>query len=391
VSFEDRLPEFLGRQRWFAGGPPDRVDVRVDETLVDGAAPMRRLVVNDGSADYSLLVGQRPVGEVPDTVTDDLVIYVAGDRVVYDALADADMALQLLEIVSDESAERVRPVGAEQTNTSLVFDDRLILKVFRRLAPGPNPDVEVIAALDSVGFNHVPQPLAAWHRDGTDLAILQEYLAGGVEGWALALTSLRDLYAAGPDPALTGGDFAGEAERLGGMTARLHLALADAFGVQTGADDPHLIRVHGDYHLGQVMRTDLGWYVLDFEGEPARPLDERRLPSSPYKDVAGMLRSFHYASEVARRDRGSEELEGLVDMALAWEQRNRSAFLAGYEATKGIDVLLPADPGRRQLRLRHYELEKAVYELAYEQAHRPDWADIPRKAIDRLMAEEPDA
>ena len=93
MSFEDRLPEFLGRQRWFAGGPPDRVDVRVDEALVDGATPMRRLVVNDGSADYSLLVGQRPVGEVPDTVTDDLVIYVAGDRVVYDALADADMAL----------------------------------------------------------------------------------------------------------------------------------------------------------------------------------------------------------------------------------------------------------------------------------------------------------
>jgi maltokinase len=136
------------------------------------------------------------------------------------------------------------------------------------------------------------------------------------------------------------------------------------------------------------MRTDLGWYILDFEGEPARPLEERRRPSSPYKDVAGMLRSFDYAAQVALRERGEDERDGLREAGEAWEERNRNAFLAGYEATKGIDELLPADPDQRERRLRFYELEKARYEQAYERAHRPDWEDIPRAAIARLEAEE---
>jgi maltokinase len=382
------LADYLGRQRWFAGESPKHVTIAVDEALVDGAARMHRMVVDADGLLYQLLVGRRPEDELPDAVTEDAVIGEVEGTVVYDALVDPELCLALLEIVSGEQAERVRPAGAEQSNTSLVYDDRVILKVFRRLAPGPNPEVEVTTALDAVGFNHVPEPMAVWRENGVDLAIAHEYLAGGSEGWALALTSLRDLYAAGGDPAESGGDFAGEAERLGTTTARLHIALAEAFGVEAGPDDPYVIRVHGDYHLGQVMRTDLGWFVLDFEGEPTRSLDERRRPSSPYKDVAGMLRSFHYASQVALRDRGEDERDRLRDAAEAWEERNRNAFLSGYEATKGIDELLPADPDQRERRLRFYELEKARYELEYERAHRPDWEEIPREAIARLEAED---
>jgi len=381
------LADFLARQRWYAGDRPSDVKIVIDDVISTGVVPLRRLVVEADGVAYQVPVGSRPPGDLPDAVWEDAVIGEIDGAVVYDALADPELCLALLDLVSGETAERVRPAGAEQSNTSLVFDDRLILKLFRRLAHGPNPDVEVTTALDAVGFNHVPEPVAVWRQDGFDLAIVHEYLFGGSEGWALALTSLRDLYGRGGDPSESGGDFAGDAERLGTTTARLHLALAEAFDVTPGVDDPYLIRVHGDYHLGQVMRTDLGWFVLDFEGEPARPLEDRRRPASPYKDVAGMLRSFDYAAQVTLRDRGEDERAGgLREAAEAWEQRNRNAFLAGYEATKGIDELLPADPGVRNRRLRFYELEKARYELEYERAHRPDWEDIPREAIARLEA-----
>ncbi len=261
---------------------------------------------------------------------------------------------------------------------------------------------------------------------------MQPFLAGGVEGWALALTSLRDLFgvhdtqsvpviteASMPPPALdpgaAGGDFAAEARRLGETTAGMHVALASAFGESPGdaaawADDiwaqvdkvshpdfdkdsaGHVvealrrvepgpaIRVHGDYHLGQVMRTDAGWYVLDFEGEPARPLAERRRPSSPLRDVAGMLRSFHYASQVALLERDSE----FGSVGAAWEGRNRQAFLDGYLPGAAEGGVLPHEGEAVDAVLAAFELEKAVYELGYEQAHRPHWESIPLAALRRL-------
>jgi maltokinase len=245
------------------------------------------------------------------------------------------------------------------------------------------------------------------------------------------LTSLRDLFGVHdtqpvplitddgpppePDPGQAGGDFSAEAERLGAMTAQLHVALAEAFGAGPGdarawaeqvlarvaatslpdgvtraaidavvssmcdvADPGSAIRVHGDYHLGQVMRTDSGWFILDFEGEPDRSLDERRRATSPLRDVAGMLRSFHYASLVALSDR--DEI-GLVE---AWEERNREAFLDGYFAGAQAGGLLPADRSSAEAILRGFELEKAAYELNYEIGHRPDWARIPTAALVRL-------
>jgi maltokinase len=434
---EDMIPSYLCRQRWYGGhGQPSReaVVVVTSDVLAVMSDVRHRLLwalVDVEGSRYQLLIGERPNGEQAEFLNghDTEVLGATADAYYYDATVDPELALLLLVVVTSgaETAERVRPVSAEQSNTSLVYDDRIIVKVFRRLLEGRNPDVEVTEALYRAGFAHVATPIASWTRDGLDLAFAQEYLAGGSEGWVLALTSLRDLYATGPDdPAEAGGDFAPEASRLGQMTAEMHLAMADAFGVDRGqfrtvgwpevvasiearvrrlvgaawsgtpaelvhrfhnVDDPGpAIRVHGDYHLGQVMRTDAGWYVLDFEGEPARPKEERLAPSSPLKDVAGMLRSFQYASHFALLKREDHELERLERLAEAWENRNRDAFLNGYLATERIEALLPAGGDNRATVSLAFELDKALYELAYEEAYRPDWVSIPAAAIQRLLS-----
>ncbi|HEX4540829.1 MAG TPA: hypothetical protein VH112_11345 [Acidimicrobiales bacterium] len=429
------LGPFLERQRWFARsehevGSPQIVEA---EVIRPGRPRLTDLVVEAGGATYHVLVGVREEQEALGILRGQEHAILGpledddGHALAYAALADPELALQLLEIVSagNQQATRVRPVGAEQSNTSLVYDDRLIMKVFRRLQAGPNPDVEVTLALDDVGFNHVAAPVAVWRRDPWDLALVQEFLAGGSEGWALALTSLRDLYASDPPiaPEAAGGDFGDEARRLGEMTAKLHLALAEAFGrhpadpadwarsIQQqldavpasegmadravgsilddlrGVRDPGVaIRVHGDYHLGQVMRGEVGWYVLDFEGEPARPLEERRQLRSPLRDVAGMLRSLQYATAVAAEERGPAGQADVGELAAAWERRNRRAFLDGYGSVGHLSEMVPSGPDFEVV-LAAFELEKAAYELCYELAYRPAWAHIPREALARLRGE----
>jgi maltokinase len=437
AGVEQLLGPYLGRQRWYAGSaePPagtvTPVTTRVLWASADGEHALWLLIVAAEGARYQVLLGDRPGGETADLRSgrDDAMVGAVGSRYFYDATVDPVMTLRLLDVVTEgaETAERVRPVGAEQSNTSLVYDDRIILKVFRRLAEGPNPDVVVTTALAAAGFDHVAAPLASWRVDDLDLAFAQVFLAGGSEGWALALTSLRDFYNGDTDdPSDAGGDFAGEASRLGAMTARMHLAMADAFGVEpdrlangayrmlvddvvrrldavvltlgndlAGAastlvarlravtDPGPALRVHGDYHLGQVMRTDTGWYVLDFEGEPARPVAARTEPASPAKDITGMFRSFHYASRFATRQRGDLPRD-LGVRARAWEDHNRKAFTEGYRSITGIDGLLPA---ASDAVLVAYELDKALYELDYERAYRPDWVDIPTEAVIRILTE----
>lgn len=444
------LTDYLPRQRWY--GAKDRTIEGVRVGVLDVLAPawpaLLRVEVEaevalgpgedgtgGGLSSYQLLLGLRPAGEALEFLTGHEHTVLgefetdAGPATVYDAVADPELCLVLLGVACPGSEARmVRTIGAEQSNTSLVYDEAVILKVFRRLADGPNPDVVVTEALARVGFTQVPEPLATWRSAGRDLGFAQRFLAGAIEGWAMALTSLRDLYADGPggwagiekDPAQAGGDFGAEAERLGEMTAAMHLALAAAFGTQPADVDAWAEgmtaqidrvldgdvarrartvverlrglgevvpagRVHGDYHLGQVMRTDSGWFVLDFEGEPARPLVERTLPSSPMKDVAGMLRSFQYASAAAM----STAEDDVIGLARAWEARNRDKFLTGYlrraaDAEAGTRIL-PDDPTTRSALLAAFELDKAVYEVAYERAHRPDWEAIPTAAIGRLV------
>jgi len=293
--------------------------------------------------------------------------------------------------------------------------------VFRRVAPGPNPDLEVPAALADLGSTHVAEPYG-WIETRVDgvttvLAILSRYLRAASDGWSLAATSVRDLYAASDTrPADAGGDFAGEAERLGVATAQVHADLADAFGTSelepeairemaeqmfrrldiAAAAVPELARyadmigdaysslakliepvpaqrVHGDYHLGQVMRTQTGWVVLDFEGEPASPLAQRRARSSPLRDVAGMLRSFDYAARhqlLTHPERAS-----LASVASDWIRRNCDAFCAGYAEAGGLD------PAANSVLLRAMLLDKAVYEVIYEARNRPNWLTIPLESL----------
>jgi maltokinase len=428
------LPAHLARQRWYAGsGPPPLVEVEESGCLaaLEGGGRLLWASVAAGGDLYQLVLGERPGSDLTAAVSgrDRALVASAGGKTYYDATVDPQMAIALLLVASggSERARTARPLGAEQSNTSVVYDDRVIVKIFRRLSQGPNSDVEVTSALARAGFCHVAAPVLRWRKGETDLAFGQKYLAGGTDGWALALTSLRDLYSPRDDdedfthPGLQGGDFAAEAARLGTVTAEMHLAMAAAFGTAkdwsagwdklrmsleadvrelgepVAAVQPLLqrlaavsdlgpaLRPHGDYHLGQVMRTDAGWYVLDFEGEPNRSLDERLAPVSAMKDVAGMLRSFDYAVHFAMAEHGPGEV-ALEPLGRAWEERNREAFMTGYLGTKGIDDLLPASVADRVAVCLAFEVEKALYELSYERAYRPAWEPIPLSALHKLLA-----
>lgn len=472
-GIEQAIGGFLGRQRWFSGDPAAAEEAAIVdwEWLVKGEPALLWLLVETAGSAYQVPVGLREAHAAASALEgqDRAVIAVVqaeqGEMLAYDALVDPECCIALASAVLDLQAGRARPVGAEQSNSSVVFDDRAIMKVFRRPLEGPNPEVEVAEALDRVGFNHLPAPLGFWRRKGRDLAVAQEFLVGGAEGWAMALTSLRDLLAteaagsaaplAGatspkPQPAFglpdgedepgpvdpiertvaeAGGDFGFEAVRLGEMTAKLHGAMAEAFGsapadsagwarsigaqldrlaarpdmegliVQPSEVAPRaagflgklaklerpgrVCRVHGDFHLGQVMRSEVGWFVLDFEGEPSRPLAERRVLTSPLKDVAGMVRSFHYASAVALDERGQSG-EQTASLASGWERRNRRAFMDAYVGSEAAASLLP-DEEDLEMVLAAFELEKAAYELAYELDSRPSWAHIPAAALATLL------
>jgi maltokinase len=448
---------YLARQRWYASSePPPAVSVVESGLLgVPGARGGPKLLwalASTGEVLYQLVFAQRPDREADARLAGREHARLGSVEGVthYDATVDNEMALALLEAASGgaQHAKTARPLGAEQSNTSIVYDDEVIFKLFRRLAPGPNRDAEVTTALSQAGFAHVAEPVLRWRNGESDLAFGQRYLAGGTDGWALALTSLRDLFGQdfgqdlnavaglGPtSPGLRaeaqagaqGGDFGGEAGRLGYVTAEMHLALARAFGQQAdwsqawerllsslavglqglsgelgtelaglGADllgrlgslaaKGPAIHPHGDYHLAQVMRTDAGWYVLDFEGEPNRPVDERLEATSALKDVAGMLRSFYYAAQFALAQGAPGGTSALEPLASSWEERNRGAFIEGYLSHPGIDALLPASREDRVALCLAFELEKALYELSYERAYRPAWAEIPLKAIRRLLA-----
>jgi maltokinase len=319
-----------------------------------------------------------------------------------------------------------RPVGTEQSNTSIVFDDELILKAFRRLEAGINPELEILRFLTEKGFPNIAS-LGGWYAYSggpisATLGILQEFVRGGVDGWGLAL----DEIGSAPEA------FLARLRRLGEVTGTMHTTLASdpvdpAFAPETPSveslglltatvdeeigkvfldlpdDDERLaailgrgeevreqlrllthagspgkaIRTHGDYHLGQTLWAEDDWVILDFEGEPARSLTERRRKRSPLRDVAGMLRSFAYAATAAQMLRGTEVPDG-------WEEQARDQFLAGY--FEMVDpTLLPSGQVAIERLLSVFELEKAVYELRYELDNRPDWVGIPVAGIQRLI------
>ena len=473
MAIDDALADWLGNQRWFAGKGQELLDLTVvaDTEIVAGDPELRHLIVavSHGTA---VTYYQVPVGlrwGLPARLEHARIGSAHDGRVMYDALHDAELTKPLLAGIAgnrDVGPLKLRAIdgaefdagldslvlGSEQSNTSLVYGEQSILKIFRRLSPGPNPDLEVTTALARLDSPYVAQPLGEIETrlEGvpTSLAILSRYLRLATDGWTLAATSVRDLYAAvgdagvsdagasatGPVPAPrlgepadgagpqrvraadAGGDFSGEARRMGVATAEVHADLATAFGTDELGPEaaaglteqmyrkldvavaavPELAkhvemisdayaglarlpgpfpvqRVHGDYHLGQVLRTETGWVVLDFEGEPATPLAQRRARSSALRDVAGMLRSFDYAAR--HQLVGRPGTVGCNDAARDWVRRNADAFVTGYAEAGGLD------PVANQVLLRALQLDKAVYEVLYEARHRPSWLPIPLDSL----------
>ncbi|PYC86946.1 hypothetical protein C7C46_05410 [Streptomyces tateyamensis] len=419
-----------------------------------------------GTHHYQLLVGLRP--RLPAALTGARIGQAESGRwagwTLYEGTEDHELmerllarteqgaggALQLSLTGSEPlpSGLSARALAVEQSNSTVVFGDRLLFKLFRQPEPGEHPETDVLRGLTRVNCDRIPGLVGWMHTEGTAqesvvLGILEEFLPARGDGWDLAVRQAADCVSGSCRvvPALDG--FTGEAQELGRAVAELHTALGEAFGRQelgpteiVGLVDrmrldlrtaleqvPELEpyggrlqalyedfgklavrgrgrglpgqRIHGDLHLGQVLRTEDGWKVIDFEGEPSRPVAERRLPQPVLKDVAGMLRSFDYAGrqalatlaaeeEASESERESAEQTAArlrrLRRAYAWSVRNRRAFTAGYAAAGLVD------PHCHPVVLRAFEAEKAVYEAVYESQHRPAWLPIPLAAVQRLVS-----
>ena len=444
----------IASQRWFGGKSRDILDARVlDAAVAPGGPPILSFAIVEvryglQSHDlYHMPLGFRPAEEH----WNELVIAETEGWTVYDAIADPSLIRELVGLMRSNASLRledaritfwgaegladragelgsIRPMGAEQTNTSVVLDEALALKLYRRIEPGVNPELEILRFLTERRFQHVAALEGFASYEGrpleTTLAILQRFVPSRGDGWQLALDTLES------DPNW----LPKHAARLGEVTALLHNTLgSDAGDPHFAPEEPSsealsllsasvdeeieqvfmtlpdlealgpiagrgeevrdrlralthignvgkVIRTHGDYHLGQALwGNDEDWLILDFEGEPARSVPERRRKRSPLRDVAGMLRSFAYAASASQLQRG-------VEPPPNWEENCRTNFMDGYLST-GDPALLPVGEQGIERLLMVFELEKAVYELRYELNNRPDWVGIPVAGILRLLEE----
>jgi maltose alpha-D-glucosyltransferase/alpha-amylase len=524
------LPGFLRSRRWFGAkteriraarlvesipldeGEEDRralwlVEVEGDEG--DGQLYVLPLEVADGEAAAAVR------SEHPETIVAEVRLD-GGRALVFDALASMGACAALLDLVRKRGRRNGRrgvlegqrlaafeeeeggspppeghPLSAEQSNSSVRYGDRFLLKLFRRLEEGVNPDLEVSRFLTEHGFRHSPPAAGAltYHRlegEEATVAFLAGYVESRGDAWTVALESIGRFFervlADGPHDPESGpyrasalleradvepqiheqewiGPYLESARLLGRRTAELHAVLASdpedpAFAPEPfsalyqrslyqsarnlvgrtfrsldrragrlteeaerqalrlrGKRDVLLerfrklterrvdavrIRCHGDYHLGQLLSTGKDFVILDFEGEPARPVGTRRIKRCALTDVAGMLRSFHYAGHAALRRADATGLAGvgtrdrLLPWARFWTSRVGAAFLGAYLEGAREAVFLPSDPSDTAWLLDLYLLEKAVYELGYELSHRPEWMPIPVEGIlDLLDAGEP--
>lgn len=442
---------WLPTQRWFAGkGRAATVSLTALEQLpgADVTIWTARVTYGDDTSEVyqlPLVLHDEPADGLEHVLLGSIDTE-HGPRWVYDALHDKNLTAAWLAGIRDElhtehltfarfADTEAIPVDepslvltGEQSNTSLMYGDVAILKVFRRLQNGVNPDLEILHAMALLGARHVPSLLgsvtAQTGGQTCALAMLQEFLTSATDGWELAKTSVRDLMAeADLHAEEAGGDFAGEAHRLGTAVAEVHTDLATAFGVSSADQDElarradamharleHAIaivpqlgevadglhacydafaesgsalavqRIHGDLHLGQALRTVRRWVIIDFEGEPMGELEARRRPGPALRDVAGMLRSFEYAGHHRVVETGYQPQ--LAYRAGEWASRNRGAFLDGYAEASGHD------PREHAVALRAFEADKAVYEAVYETRHRPAWLSIPLASLNRLANPE---
>jgi len=521
----EALPAFLQRQRWYAGKARALDSVRIIDSAQPEGFPATSLLAlceahyREGEPDlYFLPLGlahgpeaEQLVREAPGRIITRLDGPDGGGALLYDGLSDPAACRALLMAIEDGRSIPTRagivlalrttaysrapaPAGvplevirgtAEQSNSAVLFDQRLFLKVFRRIEPGINPDFEIGKFLsERTPFDRIPRTVGAieYHRIGSEpatLAVLQSLVRNQGTGWEHALHELQLYYEEVSRLAIpvamvfdedesafelsvqevphlvqrVVGAYLKSAATLGRRTAELHRALA------SDADDPDFapepltapdlaalrrdiraqfaksldvlkdtldrlpeaiaprarrvldeapglldqldrlpalkpcstkIRCHGDYHLGQVLRTDEDFVILDFEGEPAKSLDERRAKQSPIKDVVGMLRSFDYAAFAAlfafTKDR-PDDFERLAPWAKAWQTWTSAVFLREYRGAVDGASFLPDDPEALVVLLRSFTLDKALYELLYELNHRPDWVRIPLASVGSLIDE----
>jgi maltokinase len=449
----EAIGSWVEGQRWYASKSRHVTAIELMESIVLSDEPpllvLGLLQARFSTGTHELYQLPLGVAGAADVRSEDAIL-ATRSWAVYDALADPVHGRELLRRIDAQQAidteegqfsfkrvngvkelgddVPVRPMGVEQSNTSLVFGNELVMKVFRKLEAGLNPELELLRFLTARGFPNIA-PLYGWYEYdgrslGTTLGVVQRFFPDGVSGWELALEELDT----NPER------FLARVASLGEVTAQMHTVLAsdagdpafspeepshEALSLLTATVDEDIervftrlpddealapiagsgqdvrerlsllaqlgvggrvIRTHGDYHLGQTLHTQRGWVILDFEGEPARPLPERRQKRSPLRDVAGMLRSFAYVTSAAEIIRGRAAPEG-------FEQRAREAFLENY--LSHIEPgLLPAGEAAIANLLSVFELEKAVYELSYELDNRPDWVAIPVAGIRRLLETE---
>ena len=516
------LPQFLVQQRWFGGKARTIRRVEVSDIVPFHSSTLRSYLVlvqieyDSGAAEiYDIPLVQ--TSNEPQLNNRSLLRVQPGDSskeeiVLEDALTNEQFLSHLLDALAKGMSFRggrgqVRAVSssalpriwqpaqgplmasamhAEQSNSSVIYEKRLVLKIFRRLGEGQNPDLEIGSFLtEKTSFRNVP-PLAGYleylseEKTTTALGILQGYVTNQGDAWQFTLQALTEYYAKArrsgrlgehsqvpqaslltlsgrsiPDEATQQiGPYLNAAALLGRRTAELHLALASApedpdfapqpfseadrqafatsaarlltanfellrrlknqmpdrarldadqvlkleeiahqrFKLLAGMKTSAMVtRIHGDYHLGQVLFTGSDFVIIDFEGEPARPLEERRKKRSPLQDVAGMLRSFHYAAyapllQPGQADESSpEELHNLGNWAQYWQKWVSASFLKTYLEVSGDSVFIPKGREELPLLLDLYVLDKAVYELGYELNNRPSWVRIPLDGISQLL------
>lgn len=436
----EELSAYMARQRWCGEGEGD---VTITDVVAlpwlsdpDNGLGVRFELVTAGSL-YSVPLSYRSqpredlsygfIGAVP---VGDTVSYV------YDALHDPEARSLLLSgFVDGDSPEGLDYVrvgdfqldadeasvlmSVEQSNSSVIVGSALV-KFFRKLEVGRNPDIEIQEALTEFGSEQITPLLGYVSTGDVDLAMACTYERTATDGFESAKASVRALQNDEMRARHAGGDFAGESERLGAtlalvhdemrqvlpsatwgpadiealtgrFSARLDRAIAmqpivgeyaDRARAAYAAIDTHtpipVQRIHGDFHLGQTLRTIHGWKVIDFEGEPAQALEDRVRLDCIARDVAGMLRSLDYAAHSVAIATGDEDNQYADD----WARRNRIAFLRGY-GHEGAEAAQESDEAMALLRA--YEIDKAVYEVVYESQYRPDWVQIPLRALERLL------
>ena len=465
VTDTEKLLEEFPNKRWFGakGRALDRVEV-LDEVVIDDGPPQLLLALvvvhleTEPRQIYQVLVHVHEDGRQTDALDDPERLTVIGELMAHGATfhgssGDFHFGGPGLDPLAPPSTS-ASVLDAEQSNSSLVLDDEVIVKLFRRIEVGPNPDLELNRLLTNDGFERVPPQVGEILYEGTlhgeeveiDLGVAQQFIADGIDGWQQILVDLQRLYDetddTDDDDLLATVEARAPSsleamEELGDVTASLHVvlsreelefemlsepidnqdlkewaerarhmlsqlteggpaelaALEDA--VQERIDrlrsieEPgQKIRIHGDYHLGQVMLSPRGWLILDLEGEPVRSLEDRRAKQSPLRDVAGMLRSFSYAVWASLFDRtepDSQEWLRLQRWGLAWEQLARDRFMTAYMRTSHEGTFLPPDREDLKVMLDVFEIDKALYELNYERGHRPQWIRIPLRSIAQVV------